>query len=293
MALPISPATRNRVFAIAIVAFCAVCVAAPRPWHGGLRAFAVAAARPPLVLLAAAHDGLRRGIDRARSLWGAADEIERLRDENRALRQALARQVEETRRAQAQLRSLEGFQAYRATRPVRTLSVIPAHVLAADPSPWRHHLVVDRGAADGVRLGAAAVRGGAIVGTVTDLHPRAATVRLLTDSRGGLTVRIARSGDVGFLQGTGDRRTLLQLKWVTIRRPQEGDTLITAELDPRIPPGLVAGHVVEVAKAVRPIVYDARVRPVVPVGHLTDLLLVSYTPDDVEDLLGAERRDGE
>lgn len=285
MSLPISPETRNRVLAIGLFGLCAVCVAAPGSWQGGLRALALGAAGPPLRLAAAAHDGLRRAIDRLAALWASADELQRLRDENRALRQALARQTDQTRRAQAQLRDLEGFQAFRSLRPFRTLVVTPAHVLAADPSPWRHHLVVDRGRRDGVRPGAAAVWGHAIVGTVVDVRARVARVRLLTDSLGGLTVRIARTGDIGFLQGTGDRDGLLQLKWVTLRRPQEGDTLITAELDPVIPPGLVAGRIVETTDALRPVHYEARVRPSLDLHHLTDLLLVSYTPDDVEALI--------
>ncbi len=290
MALPISTDTRRRIAAIALLALCAVSVAAPRPWHSRARGLALGAARPPHRALAAAHNGLRRALDRFALLWRSADQLRTLRDENRALREALARQADQTRRTRQQLRSLQAFQTFRASSPVRTLAALPARVLAADPSPWRHHLIVDRGSADGARLGAAAVSGHTIVGTVVDIRPHAATVRLLTDAAGGLAVRVAHTGHTGFLQGTGQRRGPLRLKWVALRPPQQGDMLVTAELDPIIPPGLVAGRVLQTATDVRPIVYEAPVAPLLTPDQLTELLLVTYTPDDVDDLL--EPRDG-
>ena len=268
MALPISTDTRRRIAAIALLALCAVSVAAPRPWHSRARGLALAAARPPHRALAAAHNGLRRALDRFALLWRSADQLRTLRDENRALREALARQADQTRRTRQQLRSLQAFQTFRASSPVRTLAALPARVLAADPS----------------------VSGHTIVGTVVDIRPHAATVRLLTDAAGGLAVRVAHTGHTGFLQGTGQRRGPLRLKWVALRPPQQGDMLVTAELDPIIPPGLVAGRVLQTATDVRPIVYEAPVAPLLTPDQLTELLLVTYTPDDVDDLL--EPRDG-
>lgn len=289
MPLRISPETRNRVIAIAIVTGCAVSVASQRPWHGGVRGIALAAGRPAQALLAAAHGGLTRALRRARDLWAAADELDRLRTDNRTLRETLARQLDELRQAQAALRSAEGFRDYRARCPVPTMTVLTAQVLAADPSPWRHYLVVDRGRADGVRPGAAAVWGGSIVGTVVEARARAATVRLLTDPRAGLTVRVARTGDVGLLRGAAERDGLLDLKWIHLQPIQAGDTIVTADRDPIIPPGLVAGRIVEASPARQPLFYKARVRPLLDLDRLTELLLVSCAPGDVDELLERQR----
>lgn len=293
MPLPINPETRNRVIAIAIVAACAVSVASQRPWHGSVRGLAIAAARPAHVLLAAAHDGLVRALRRARGLWNASDELERLRAENRALREALARHDDEIRQAQVALRSVEGFRDYRARCPVRAMTVLAAQVLAADPSPWRHYLIVNRGQADGVREGAAAAWGGSIVGTVVDLRAHAATVRLLTDPRAGLTVRVARTGDVGLLRGAAQRDGRLDLKWIHLQPIQAGDTVVTADRDPVIPPGLIAGRIVEASPTRQPLFYKADVRPLLDLSRLTELILVSCAPDDVDELLDRQQPPGD
>jgi len=288
--LPIRPASRNRLLAAALLAACAVCVARPSPWQGALRGAALATARPPHALCAAAHNGLRTGIHRIAALWHASDELQRLRDENRALREALARQTHATRQAQAQLRDLQGFQAYRATHPSRTLAVLAANVVGADPSPWRHCLIIDRGSADGLRPGAAAVWGNSIVGTVVALRPHAATVRLLNDSRAGLAVRVARTGDVGLLRGSADRHGLLRLKWIHLQPIEQGDTIVTAALDPAVPPGLVAGRIAHASRTRQPLFYQATVRPLLHLDRLTELLVVHYTPDDVDTLLQQQQQ---
>ena len=293
MALPIAPATRNRLLAIGIIGFCAVCVAVPRPWHGSARGIALGAARPPHRALAAVHDGLRRAIGRCRALWADADELQRLRDENHALREALARQADQTRSARGQLRNLEGFQTFRTQSPIRTLTALPAAVVAADASPWRHHLIVNRGSVDGVRAGAAAVWGNSIVGTVVDVRRRAATVRLLSDSRAGITVRVARTGDVGLLRGASRPDGTLDLKWIHLQPIHDGDTIITAGIDPVIPPGLIAGRIVQASATRQPLFYQASVRPLLDLDRLTDLLLVAYSPDAIDDLLREEDQPGE
>ena len=288
--LPVTPTTRNRLAAIALLAACAVSVAAPRPWHAGARGTAQAALRPPLALLASAHAGLHTALGRIAALWRASDELQRLRDENCALREALARQADETRQARVRLRDLAAFQAARTEAPGRTLSVLAANVLAADASSWRHGLVIDRGTAHGVRLGAAAVWGSSIVGTIVAVRAHAATVRLLSDSRAGLTVRVARTGDVGLLRGAADGDGVLQLKWIHLQPIEVGDTVVTAGLDAVVPPGLVAGRIVEASRTRKPLFYHAGVRPLLGLRRLTELLVVSYRPDEVEELLEEEQQ---
>jgi len=290
MALPISPSARNRIIAIAVLAACALCVAFPRPWQHKVRGTAHGAARPALGVLAAAHDGLRRAFDRVAALWGAADEIQRLRDENRALREALARLADEAHHTRVRLRNLTTFEQFHRASLARPLRILPANVIGADASPWRHSLVIDRGSADGLRVGTPAVWGNSIVGTIVALRSSTATVRLITDSGAGLTVRVARTDEVGLLQGTSDREGLLQLEWVYLEPIKEGDMVVTSGREPVVPPGLLAGRVVSASKTRKPLFFEVKVRPAIDFNRLSELLVVICAPGEVEELLeeGAE-----
>jgi len=285
MALPISPSIRNRLLALLLIGACTFLAASPRPWHGAVRGSVHAAAHAPQAALADAHDALQHALGRLRTLWHATDEVQRLRQENRALREALARRDAEAQKSTARLRDFAAFDDFRRTVPSGTLRIVPADVVGADTSSWRHSVVVDRGSADGIRLGTPAVWGNSIVGTVVALRAGAATVRLLDDSQAGLKVAIARTGDVGLLHGETSRDGLLRLKWHHLSPALQGDLVVTTYLDTSIPPGLVAGQVVHASQTRDHLFYDVRVRPLIDLDRLTELLLVVYRPADVEELL--------
>ena len=284
-----SPSLRNRVLALALLAGCAFCVVSPNPWHDAVRGTVHTAAAPPLRLLAGTQTSLGRLFGRLSGMWRATEEVERLREENQALREALARLAVEAHDSAVRLRDFRGFDAFRHTLPNHPLQIVPATVLGADTSPWRHSLIVDRGSAHGLRLGTPAVWGSSIVGIVVAVRAQAATVRLLTDSRAGIKVRVARTGDVGVLRGDSDREGLLQLKWLHLRPAALGDLVVTAGLDPAIPPGLVAGRVVQAPETKDHLFYDVRVRPLLDLDRLSELLLILYKAPDAEELLQEEQ----
>lgn len=289
MPLTIPPATRRRLMAIAVLATCAFSVAFPRAWQQSLRHTAQGAAYPLQAPLASAHDALRRVGDRVAALWGAAEELERLREENRALREALARQADEAHRTELRLRNFTQIHDFASAHLDRPFRPVPASVIAVDASPWRRSVVINRGSADGLTLGAPAVWGTSIVGTVVALRPAAATVRLLTDSRAGLTARLVRTGDVGLLHGTTERDTHLVLKWIHLHPVEKSDMVVTSGIDPNVPPGLAAGQVVTASRTREPLFFDVQVRPLIDLDRLTELLILVPSPGDVQELLEREK----
>jgi rod shape-determining protein MreC len=293
MPLPLSTATRHRLLATLLLAGSAFCVSFPSAWQESLRGRVHSAAEPPLAVFAAGHNALASVLDRLGGLWRASAEVERLREENRALREALARQADDQRHVLAAEADLAAFERFRSAATARSIRVVAANVLAADASPWRHSLIIDRGSDHGLRVGTPAVWGNSIVGTVVALRPAAATVRLLTDSRFGLTVRVLRAGDpaqgeVGVLRGTSGHEGRLQLKWIHLHPVEEGDMVVTSGLDPMVPPGLVAGEVASTSATRQPLFYDVTVKPLQDLGRLTELLLILYDAEDAEELLKRE-----
>jgi rod shape-determining protein MreC len=294
MALPIRASTRNRLLALAALALCAFSIAFPRTWQHTLRGTVHTLAQRPQWVLATTHNGLRHLLDRVATIWRATEELERLRQENRALREALARLTSEAHDARVRLRDFSAFREFGRTLPNLPVRVVPATVVGVDASSWRHSVVIDRGSADGLRVGTPAVWGSSIVGTVVTLRPRAATVRLLSDSRAGLKVRVVRpgdvGGDVGLLRGTAGRDGLLQLKWLHLRPASKDDLVVTSGLDRSIPAGLVAGRVVHAPQTRTHLFYDVKVRPLIDFHRLGELLLIIYAPSDAEELLEEEAK---
>lgn len=270
---------------MALLAACGLCVLSPRPWHDTVRGTAHWAAAPPLRVLAGAQASAGRLLSRLSELWGATEEVTRLREENQGLREALARLAAEAHDSAVRLRNFTAFEEFRQAAPTLPLRVVHATVLAADTSPWRQSVVVDRGSNDGLRLGTPAAWGASIVGTVVALRPNAATVRLLTDSRAGLKVSVARTGDVGVLRGASGRDGLLTLKWLHLNPAAVGDLVVTSRLDPAVPPGLVAGRVVHAPPAKDHLFYDVKVRPLIDLDRLSEVLMVIYSAPDAEALL--------
>jgi rod shape-determining protein MreC len=285
MALALSSTAGKRLLAAAVLLACTLCVAAPRPWQEGVRGAAQAFARPPQRILADAHNGLSRFLGRIGELWSATDEVERLRQENQELREALARATDEAYQANVRLRSFSLFGEFRQEAPEARFRTLPASVLGVDASPWRRTIVVDRGSADGVREGTPAVWGKSIVGLVVAVRGSAARVRLLHDGLAGLKVRIAGTDYIGLLRGDGGRDGVLRLKWLHLYRPKPGDQVITSGQDVVIPRGLVAGQIVEVSEARDHLFYDVKVRPLIDLDRLTEVLLVVCPPSDAEELL--------
>ncbi|NQT54291.1 rod shape-determining protein MreC [bacterium] len=285
MAISIPPATRRRLLAIAILAFCAVSIAFPRPWQQHLRHTAHAAAHPALHVLASGRNVLLDLRQRLLSLWSATDEIQRLRHENRALREALARVTDQAHRTDLRLRNYTQIQDFAVARLHRALRLVPATVIAEDTSAWRRSVIINRGVRDGIVEGAAAVWGTSIVGTVVAVRQSAATVRLLTDSRFGLTARLVRTGDVGLLSGTTESDAHLRLRWVHLHPVQEGDLVVSSGIDPLIPPGLTAGQVQHASKAREPLFYDVQVRPLIDLSRLSELLVILPAASDADELL--------
>lgn len=76
-------------------------------------------------------------------------------------------------------------------------------VVAADISGSRAEVTIDLGGTRGLREGNAVLGPGGLVGTVVSVRPDAAVVRLVTDPRSAVGVRILPSQEMGVATGTG------------------------------------------------------------------------------------------
>lgn len=207
-----------------------------------------------------------------------AGHLDELAAENAALRQQTERDaaelaaLREDGAARAQTAALLAAAGARAAggEPRRAL---PAAVVARDPAPGREVLLLDRGAAEGVRAGQPVLGAGAtLVGVVAQADERSARVRLLTDRASAIAAIVQASRTPGSLVGTGSG---LRLDLVPHGAPiAVGDVVLSSTLGGLLPPGLLAGKVTRVSSTPQDALETVEVEPLADFARLEQVLVL-------------------
>jgi rod shape-determining protein MreC len=215
--------------------------------RGGLGQLEAAAGRPLSAVAAA---------------LGRADDLAR---ENARLRQSVsgdqgrAEWADALARDNAQLAALTGLSTPGA------VPRIPARVVALPAGRPGSGLVLDRGTEAGIRPGMPVVAGGVLVGRVVTASGRRAAVLPLADPAMAVGVRLADSGEVGVVEGSG-RSLRLQFLDPEVRAA-EGALVVTAGLQHgRFPPALAVGTVGPGGRTVAPLAALTRLEVVEVLG---------------------------
>jgi len=223
--------------------------------------------------LAPASAGFSRLSDAVVNGWSLLREIGRLRTENRQLAAEVARLREENAslRESAQedlrLRALLGFKDPQ-------YHTVAARVTGRDPSHWFDTLLVDRGAADGVRRNDPVVTSEGLVGHIIEAGGGWSRVLLIMDPRSAVGVLVGKSRDAGVAEGQGQLRLLV--KYLSRDAAiQPGDPIVTAGVGGIYPRGLPVGSVIGVTRTAGDLFQEARVRPGADLNHLEEMLILT------------------
>jgi rod shape-determining protein MreC len=164
-----------------------------------------------------------------------------LYSENKRLRQELTEistQLQLFREQTAEnvrLRGLVGF----AENTLYTL--VPARVVARDPSPQYRSIIVSGGLAQGVEMYMPVVGERGAAGKVVQVLEGMAMVQLLRDPSSRTSVMVSRSRAVGILQTENGRDFFVRLR--SHEDAQARDTIVTSGLGGIYPKGLTVGFV--------------------------------------------------
>lgn len=154
-------------------------------------------------------------------LQSRLQKIEALEMENRRLRELLA--------SSAQLEE----------------RVLIAEILSAAQDPYRHQIVLNKGARDGVYVGQALVDADGVMGQVSRVHPTTSVALLITDPNHGIPVEVNRTGLQTIALGRGDGQSLSLPYLPSNADIQVGDLLVSSSLGGRFPAGYPVGQVQE------------------------------------------------
>jgi rod shape-determining protein MreC len=218
-----------------------------------LRAAAGAAAGPSERALAWARTAVTERVG------AAADERARIAELEQQLAQARAAAAA----AAAGTISATAARELAAAAPAQGYRTVPARVVAlSTPQDQVRSATIDAGSRDGAAAGLAVLAPEGLVGLVDSVAPGVATVRLVIDPATALASRVASSGEVGVLRGTGQSSTFTLID--PLGRMAVGDLIVTLGTpDGRIPADLPVGRVTAITGSAADLTRSAEVTPAV------------------------------
>jgi rod shape-determining protein MreC len=209
-------------------------------------------------------------------LTGSFADRDRLRRDNLELTGRL-------RLADLQLQRFEALEAenlrlreMRASSATVAKRAIVASILNVDLDPFRHRVLLDKGAADGVFKGQAVLDAHGIFGQVWRVNTRSAEVILISDAEHAIPVQSNRSGVRTIAVGTGDPNEL-SLPFVTVESDlKKGDLLITTGMGGVFPPGYPVAHVTRVERTSKATFAIVEAQPTAQLDRDREVLLVWF-----------------
>ena len=229
-----------------------------------------------MVLEAAApvEDTINISLQNLHDVWkrylflvGLEDENRRLRKQNADLTEQLNRYREgslEAMRLQKLLELREGF-------PPRAVA---ARVIDRNRSSLFKTLLINKGTADGLRVGLAVLSDQGVVGRIIEISWHASRVLLLIDGNSNIDGLIQRSRAQGILQGAGSAGCSLKY----ISRAEEvlaGDVVISSGLSGVLPKGLLLGVVTGASRKEGGLFQKIDVAPAVDFEKLEEVLALT------------------
>lgn len=212
-------------------------------------------------------------VQELQGVWSDYVALVGVREENEKLRGRLARLEEENHQYREAILSSERFQKLAGFRAAREVPMVPANVIHQDLSPWFQSLIIDQGAAAGIRPGMPVITDAGVVGLVSGTTPGAAKIMLVIDPQSRLDAYVERTRARATVRGTAAPEC--DLDYVSRQETlEEGDLLLTSGMGGVYPKGLLVGRVGKVDRKTSGLFLAARVQPAVDFARLDEVFVI-------------------
>lgn len=237
--------------------------------------YAASVAVEPMYRLAALPSRL------ARAAGDAMADRSRLNARNAALERELLLAQARLNRLQTVREQNERLQQLLDAQRSLDIGVQLARIVDVDTDPFRHRVIVDAGARQGVRVGEAVLDAHGVMGQVVEVLPDTSTVMLITDPAHALPVKGERTGLRGIVRGNGTLDSL-DLPNVPISADiKVGDKLVTSGLGGHFPAGFPVGTVRTIRNDTSGMFAIATVAPSAALDRSGEVLILHDLPDPV------------
>src|SRR5439155_10780263 len=187
----------------------------------------------------------------------------------------------ELKNARAAVSENEQLKGLMNLRQTTGYDIVPARVIARDPSVWFNTITIGAGSSSGIELNMPVVTGGGIVGRVVALSPWTAQVMLITDEQaaaGAVVGQLGESNALGPVKGLG-QRGLAEMRFVSgLEKVEVGDHVLTTGQDGIYRAGLSVGDVIEVRHGTATQPHTIYIRPSARLDQLQHVAVLRYHP---------------
>ena len=248
-------------------------------FRGGRTGPLEAAGQTMLSVIAPLQEAVSKVFSPVADFFSTFSEVGRLRQENAILQEQLdkigttAEQIQRIIDENREIRELLGLQD---TLNLRTTG---AQVISRGASNYEWTVTIDKGTADGVEVDMPVVSADGLVGKVVQTTGGSATVQLIVDPRVSVGVRLVKSGETGILEGRGEQD--LRLSFYDSRNEVTLQELVATSGSPVTegataiyPPGIPVGVVSSIDPDPAATSQDIRIRPHVDFTRLDIVAVV-------------------
>ena len=211
-------------------------------------------------------------------LFAAKGENERLREEVQALRRQ-AIENETAAQENEQLRKLLDFRE--GPRFPADFDPVVTRILVRPQTVFRQDVVVGAGSSDGIRVDDPVITDRGLVGTVTEVTPNAAKVRLLTDQQAAASAFVLETNAAGIVvDGPSSSNTLVLDRVPKTERVENGNVVVTAgyrigRYESLFPRGIPIGVVTSVSQRHIDPYKQIQVTPLVDFESLDEVIVLA------------------
>ncbi|MCK9538173.1 rod shape-determining protein MreC [Dokdonella sp.] len=216
--------------------------------------------------------------DIARATRTAVVTQDQLASENRLLREQLLLAQARLNRLDALVAQNVRLKALLDAQKDLGLSVRFARLIDVDLDPFRHRVVLDVGAREGVVVGQPIIDADGVMGQVVEVMPGTAIAMLITDPAHAVPVVVERTGlrTIAYGSGAIDRLELPNIPISADVRP--GDRLLTSGLGGRFPAGFPVGEIRSISNDASGMFAAALATPAAALDRSGEVLLLHDQP---------------
>lgn len=155
---------------------------------------------------------------------------------------------------------------------------VGARIIFKDPGNWFNVFTINKGSDDGIQVNNNVIAGSGLVGIVTEVGPKWATVRAIIDDYSNVSATVSSTSDSCII--AGDLRLIDEGKINLIQltdvedQVTVGDKVITSDVSDRFLPGILIGYIAEIGMDSNNLTKSGTITPVVDFRHLHEVLVI-------------------
>lgn len=204
-----------------------------------------------------------------------------LKRENQRLRDEVAGLQRQQVQSAAEQAAAEQVLAEQNLPFIKGIPTVTTEIIDNGSANFENSVTINKGTSSGVAVGQPVVAAGGLVGTVSSVSSKTATVVLLTDPTFVVGVKL-EGGNTGSATGSGRGQPLRVSVVTTAQAPpamKKGDDVVTSGLDlEKFPPNIPVGKVVTASTTPGASEPEIDLTPMVDLSQLTYLQVLLWSP---------------